>query len=588
MTDSQPLSFSGRLWQPRAVVDDRHRELARQSGLEPLFAPIIAHRRLETPDAVEKFLRPLLKHLVDPSDLLDMDKAVERLVEAVENGEPIAIFGDYDVDGATSTALLVRYFRALGVTVRVYIPDRLEEGYGPNVPAMEQLAAEGVKLVITVDCGVTAYEAMAAAARAGLTVIVTDHHQARETLPPVLAMVNPNRLDETFPHKELAGVGVAFYLAMALNRAFRKRKRFTAERPEPDLKRLLDLVAVGTIADVASLTGINRPLVAAGLRVAGNTGHLGLRSLMDRLRLGDGLSAGQVGFQVGPRINAGGRLGKGSLGAELLFTEDPVRAEEIVEILETSNRERRALEERIVRQAVCQIEERRLADDRLGLVVADPGWHRGVVGIVASRLVERFHRPTIVIALDGAGRGHGSGRSIPGVDLLAAVEAAAGSLLGFGGHQAAAGLQLEAANLDTFADAFDQALREQNPQERFLPARVMDGELAMAGLNRELVGRIERLQPFGRGNPEPVFLLRNVEFLQARVLKEKHLKGHLVDVADNALEAIAFGVFPGPLGEGMMNGAGRLDVLGTLSINTFRNRETIQMTIKDARPTVHS
>lgn len=584
MSDGAALSLTGRVWLPRALTDEAHRALTRAAGLEPLFAPIVAHRGLESPEQVEAFLRPLLKHLPDPGGLLDMDRAVARLVTAVESGEAIAIFGDYDVDGATSTALLVRYFRALGVSVRVYIPDRLEEGYGPNVAAMRQLAAEGIRLVVTVDCGVTAFEALEAAADAGMAVIVTDHHQAREALPPVAAMVNPNRLDEPFPHKELAGVGVAFYLVMALNRAFRERGRFSRETPEPDLKRLLDLVALGTIADVASLTGINRPLVASGLRLAGETRHIGLRVLMDHLRLGDGLSAGQVGFQLGPRINAGGRLGQGSLGAELLMTEDPARAAEIVALLETSNSERRALEERIVRQAASRIEAEGLAERRLGLVVADPEWHRGVVGIAASRLADRFTRPAIVIAVDEQGQGHGSGRSIPGVNLLAAVEAAGEHLTGFGGHQAAAGLRLDAGNIDAFAAAFDQALRAQNGPELFLPSRLMDGELALEALNRELVGRIERLQPFGRGNPEPVFLLRNMAVVQPRLLKERHVKCQLADIQDNALEAIAFGVSPGPLGEALMNGGGRLDLLGTLAINTFRNRETVQMTIKDARP----
>ena len=578
------LSFSGKIWQWRTQVEVQHRQLAQECGLEPLFEMILADRGLSDRSSVDAFLNPRLQHLADPFGLLDMEKAVERLVRAVEAGESMAVFGDYDVDGATSSALLRRYFRDLGVSVRVYIPDRLTEGYGPNAPAMLLLAEEGINLVITVDCGVTSFSALEAAEKAGLDVIVTDHHQVGATLPPAFATINPNRRDESFPHKELAGVGVAFYLVMALNRALRQRGWFHPERPEPNVKKLLDLVAIGTVSDVASLTGMNRILVAFGLRVAGESTNVGLQALKHCARLDGAVRAGQVAFQLGPRINAGGRLSQGILGVELLTTEDVLRAEAISEALEGFNRERQSLEVRILRAAITRIEAAGGVEDRFGLVVAEEGWHPGVIGIVASRIAEKFYRPVIVIALDEKGRGKGSGRSIPGVDLFAAIESARSFLSNFGGHRAAAGLSLDAKNVQAFSEAFNEAVREQFTPGLFSPTLRVDGVMAVADVNRALVRKLERLQPFGQGNPEPVVVLKNMRAANARILKDRHVKCQLMDVYDNVLESIAFQVFPGPLGEGLVSTATRMDVAGTLSINCFRDRETVQMIIKDARP----
>ncbi|MBF0272282.1 MAG: single-stranded-DNA-specific exonuclease RecJ [Magnetococcales bacterium] len=580
----QGCSFSGKMWRLRALTTDHHRQLARESGLHGLFAAILADRGLESVLEVERYLRPLLSHLVDPMGLRDMDKAVARLVRMVEQGEPCAIFGDYDVDGVTSCALLYRYFAALGQAPRIYIPDRMSEGYGPNEPALRTLHAEGIQVVITVDCGITAFEPMQAAAKIGLDVIVTDHHQAREILPDAVAVINPNRLDDPFPHKELAGVGVAFYLVLALNRALRERGWFQSPRVEPDLKSVLDLVAVGTIADVASLTGLNRPLTAVGLRVASADTRQGLVALMAVARLRGSLSAGQVGFQIGPRINAGGRLGQGALGAELLITDDATRAEEIAQTLEQYNHERQQLEKKILQESIAQVESQGLAERRLGLVVAGQGWHQGVVGIVASRLVERYHRPVVVMAMDADGGGKGSGRSIPGVDLLAAVTRCEPLLRGFGGHRAAAGLTLIPGELDALIECFDRAVREGNPPELFQPVLRVDGECPLGDVDLELVGRLERLQPFGRGNPEPVWVARNVRVLDPRVLNERHVRCQLADTRDAVVDAIAFGVLPGPLGQGMLHATARVDVAGTLSINRYNHRERVQFIIKDVRP----
>ncbi|WP_130470480.1 single-stranded-DNA-specific exonuclease RecJ [Candidatus Magnetaquicoccus inordinatus] len=584
MKNEKALSWSGKVWRQRHEATDLHRQLAAEQGLNSFFAAIFADRALQDRHEVEAFLQPRLQRLPDPAQLRDMDKAVERLLRLIEDGEALAIFGDYDVDGVTSSALMVRYFRALSVAVQVYIPDRLTEGYGPNPAAMAQLAAEGVRVVITVDCGATAYEALATAQQLGLDVIVTDHHQMRDEPPLAWALINPNRPDESFAHKNMAGVGVAFYLLMALNRALRQKGWFQEGRQEPDLKRWLDLVAIGTIADVASLTGVNRILVTHGLRVAAETGHVGLRALQQVARLGTSLRAGQVAFQLGPRINAGGRLHRGMMGVELLVTDDEQKAQQLAEELEGYNRERQAIEERMLRRALALLEEAGEVDNRYGIVVAEQGWHPGVIGIVASRLAERLYRPVIVIALDAEGKGKGSGRSIPGIDLLAAIEDSASLLRTYGGHRAAAGLSLDVQNLAAFAQAFDQSIQARFQPGLFDPVAYYDGEVAFAEVTRQLAQRLERLQPFGQGNPEPVVLLQNVRVVEARLLKERHVKCLLADQEGNLLEAIAFSVWPGRVGEGLLAGASRVDLLGNCTLNVYREQEKVQLVVKDARP----
>ncbi|MBF0176492.1 MAG: single-stranded-DNA-specific exonuclease RecJ [Magnetococcales bacterium] len=582
-------SFQGRLWEQRERAGLHHEHVARELGMSPLLAPLLASRQIETVAGAQNYLRPALGQLADPSLLRDMDRAVTRVAQALREKEAIAIFGDYDVDGATSSALLVRYFRALGVSVRVYVPDRLDEGYGPNVPAMRQLAAEGTRLIITVDCGISSFDAMEEASRLGMDIVVTDHHQlVDDRLPVAVAIINPNRRDDTFAHKELAGVGLAFYLVMALNRYLRQQGLFGGHLPEPDLKPLLELVAVGTIADVARLTGMNRLLVAVGLRDSARIRNPGLQALVRQAGLSrtseKGLSPGQIGFQLGPRINAGGRLGQGILGSELLSSDDPERIEEIAHILESANRERQAIEQRILNEALTMIGEQDLINRRMGWVLASPNWHPGVVGIVASRITERFYRPTMVVALDATkGEGKGSGRSVRGVNLFAAVAAAGGFLLRFGGHHAAAGLTIALEQLDPFIEAFDQAVRTQNDPRLFQPVLKFDLLLSPTAMQQELIRHMQRFQPFGMGNPEPVVVLPQMRIESSSVLKERHVKCQLVDNKGGRVEALGFGLLPGPLGERLLTERGTVDVAGTLSISTFRNRETVQLHIKDAR-----
>lgn len=588
------LSLTNRQWVPRTQVQEHHRSLARELGMGDHFASLLASRNLESEADVQAFMQPRLNQLTDPITMLGMPEAVERLILALEQDEPIAVFGDYDVDGATSSALVARYFRSLGKKVRVYIPDRLTEGYGPNPTAMLQLAQEGITLVVTVDCGITAFEALEEAKSAGMDVIVTDHHQpSPQGLPPAVAVINPNRLDELFPHKELAGVGVAFYLVMALNRALRQRGWFATNRPEPDLKELLDLVAIGTVADVAPLIGVNRALVSAGLRVASQTTNAGLRAIFRNaglLKDNDpmilNLAPGQIGYQVGPRINAGGRVDRGDLGYQLLACDDLSRAEAIAALLERSNVERREIEQQIQEEVMALIERKGLVENRLGLVVAGLKWHPGVIGIVASRIAERFHRPAIVISIDEHGIGTGSGRSIPGIDLLAAIHASGKHLITYGGHKAAAGLKVDLAQVDAFAESFDQALRAANDPSKFHPVLVVDGSLSVSLATKVLFERIQRLQPFGIGNPEPVFILKGVRIGSPQSLKDRHVRCQLIDAAGCGLDAIAFRSLPGPLGVGMLDRQRpvTMDVAGQLSLNRFQRTERMQWIIQDIRP----
>jgi len=430
-------SLLGRRWRQRAADDRAALTLAQRLSLPEPIARVLAGRGIGAAEA-EDFLNPTLRALLpDPLHLRDMAAAAARIAAAVMSGEPIAVFGDYDVDGATSAALLERFFAAAGVPIRVYIPDRLREGYGPNAPALLRLRAEGVGLVITVDCGTAAFEPLAAAAEAGLDVIVVDHHVAEPRLPRAAAVINPSRLDEESPHRQLAAVGVAFLLVVAVNRALREAGWYRL-RCQPDLMQWLDLVALGTVCDVVPLTGVNRALVTQGLKVMARRANPGLAALADVSRLDERPNAYHLGFLLGPRVNAGGRVGEADLGVRLLTTPDPGEARALAERLDGYNQERQAIEARVLAEAIAAVEGATAGS--LAFATA-PGWHPGVIGIVASRLKERYNRPAFVVALDG-GIGKGSGRSVNGVDMGAAVIAAkqAGLLINGGGHAMAAGL----------------------------------------------------------------------------------------------------------------------------------------------------
>ncbi len=579
-------SVSGRRWRPRLADSRAGLALAQRLDVPEIVGRVLAARGVEA-DAAESFLNPRLRaSLPDPSRLVDMDKAVRRLVDAVRKDEPVVVFGDYDVDGATAAALLARYFAAVGGRAAIYIPDRLIEGYGPNAPALLRLKAEGARVVVTVDCGISAYEPLAEARRAGLDVIVIDHHVAEPRLPEAVAVVDPNRLDDASGCGTLAAVGVAFLLVVGINRALREAGWF-ARRPEPDLRAWLDLVALGTICDMVPLTGVNRALVAQGLKVMARRDNLGLKTLADIAGLRERPGAYHAAFVLGPRLNAGGRVGKADLGARLLTTDDPEEAMALALRLDALNRERREIEAGVEAAACAQIE----AAGAPGSVVfaAGEGWHPGVVGIVASRLVQRYHRPAFVVALDGE-LGRGSARSIPGVDVGAAVIAArqAGHLINGGGHPAAAGLTVAAPRLDALRAFLAERLASAVAAVGAAPALGLDGAISVGAATPELVGLLDRVGPFGVGNAEPRFALARSRVVHADVVGGRHVKCVLAGEGPGRLDAIAFRSLETPIGTALLQARGAtLHVAGHLRADNRYGRDRVQLFIDDvaqARP----
>ncbi len=575
-------SFTGRRWRARLADDRPAYALADRFGLPEVLARVLVARGIG-PDEAERFLAPTLRdHLPDPSHLLGMDDAATRIAAAVQAGERIAIFGDYDVDGATSSALLSRFLRAAGAEARVYIPDRMIEGYGPNIPALLRLRDEGARVVITVDCGTTAFAPLAAARDAGLDVVVIDHHVAEPALPAAIAVVNPNRLDQDTPHRGLAAVGVSFLLAVAVNRTLRAAGWWTT-RAEPNLLDLLDLVALGTVCDVMPLTGLNRALVAQGLKVMARRANIGMAALADVARLDERPQAFHLGYVLGPRVNAGGRVGRADLGARLLSTDDPAEAAAIAAELDRFNEERRRIEAEVLAAATELVEADALAPV---LAVGDVGWHPGVIGIVASRLKDRFDRPAMVFAIEGD-IAKGSGRSVPGFDLGAAVIAArqAGILTLGGGHAMAAGFTLPAAAIAQFG----QFLGERFGLCGAATARVaeigIDGALALSALEPGLVTRLDSLGPYGTGMSEPRFALAHVRVVRADLAGQNHVRCILASAAGERVKGIAFRAMDNELGPALLAARGRtVHVAGRVSVDNWNGGDTVQIRIDDAAP----
>ncbi len=559
--------------------------LAQQHGLPEIVGRLLAGRGVSA-DAVAGYLDPRLAALLpDPSHLLDMDKAVARLVGAIEAREKIAVFGDYDVDGATSSALLARFFAAIGIPLRIYIPDRMREGYGPNAPALIKLKSEGIEVVITVDCGITAYEPLKAAKAGGLDVIVVDHHVAEAGLPEACAVVNPNRIDESSPHRQLAAVGVTFLLIVALNRALRVKGWYgRVGVAEPNLLAWLDIVALGTVADVVPLTGLNRALVTQGLKVLAKRDNVGLRALADVARLDEMPGAYHLGFVLGPRVNAGGRVGESELGARLLACDDETEARTIAAKLDAYNKERQKIEEGILNDAMARAEK---ADGGAVAFVSGEGWHAGVIGIVASRLKDRFNRIALVAAIkDGVATG--SGRSVPGFDLGAAVIAArqSGLLKHGGGHAMAAGFTCEVDKLPAFRAFIEERVSRQIAVSGGLvPVLTIDGTLDCGGATLELIRDIAKLGPFGSGNAEPRFAFQGVRVQRADPMGTAHVRCTLAGAVGGRLSAVAFRCQDGPLGQALLGRASpALHIVGRLNENNWQGRTSVQLLIDDAAP----
>ena len=580
-------SLTGRAWRWRGGNMDLRAISAAGMGDTDLVTQLLLSRGVAVDD-LERHRNPSLRaFLPDPSCFADMDAAAARLAQAVMTGEQVTIYGDYDVDGATSAAVLVRLLRMLGHDAGSYIPDRLLEGYGPSGAALVRLAEQGSSLVVTVDCGAMAHEALGAARDAGLDVIVVDHHKCAAELPPALALVNPNRLDESADgaeHGHLAAVGVAFLLAIALVRDLRGRGWFET-RAEPDLFSLLDLVALGTVADVAALKGLNRALVSQGLKVMAQRRNVGMAALIEASRLTRAPTCSDLGFALGPRVNAGGRVGEANLGVRLLTTEDSEEARGIAAQLSRHNEERRAIEAAVQEAAELQLAGQ---DNRAVVVLAGAGWHPGVIGIVAGRIKEKTGKPALVVALDAdeAGNGKGSGRSIAGVDLGAAIIAAreAGLLVAGGGHAMAAGLTVAPDRLNALADWLDERLGRDVAVARVGQALQLDLAVAPLGLNPALVEELESAGPYGVGWPAPRLAVGPVRVVRADLVGTDHIRLIVTGTDGGQFKAVAFRAASTEFGQTLLRAPRdrRLWLAGRAKIDDWGSRPAAELHLEDA------
>ena len=560
--------------------------ISQRHGLPDMLGRVLASRGVGI-EAVSTALDPTLRALMpDPSTVRDMDRAAARLAQAIAAGEAIAVFGDYDVDGACSAALLQRFLAAHGRSARIYIPDRMTEGYGPNREAIEGLVKEGSRLIVTVDCGTTGVEPLGTAAALGADVIVVDHHQAGERLPDVTAIVNPNRQDDLSGLGHLCAAGVTFMLLVATARELRRRGTYGAATAAPDLLALLDLVGLATVCDVVPLQGLNRAYVAKGLEAMRRRRNAGLKALADAAGLAVAPTPYHLGFVLGPRINAGGRIGDAALGARLLATDDAMEAQRIAVLLDRLNRERKAIEARILEEAAAGADRLLEEDPELPLLlIAGEGWHKGVVGLVASRLTERFRRPACVIAWEDSGAGTGSLRSIDGIDIGAAVRAAveAGHLIKGGGHAMAAGLTVERAQFEALKTFLRARLARGAGAARAAISLAIDGALTPAAVTDEFLELIERAGPYGQGNPQPRFAFPAHRVKFAKAVGEAHVRCVLEAGDGSRLNAVAFRVADQPLGAALIASSGMpLHVAGHLRRDTWGGREVRELIIEDA------
>jgi single-stranded-DNA-specific exonuclease len=567
-----------RIWDVRAVDPERTAQLAVELNIPTILAKVLCARGIVDEALALRFLRPALADLPEPHSMLGLPAAVARLEQAVQNNETVCIFGDYDVDGVTSTAVLLLFLRQVGISVQYYIPSRQKEGYGLNKAAVAEIAQRGVTLLITVDCGISNVAEVQSAREAGLDVIVIDHHQIPEVLPNALAILNPLQKDCQFPDKELAAVGVVFNLVVAL-RASLRTKGFYKTKPEPNLREYLDLVCLGTVADMVPLLGTNRILTNFGLRELAAGRRPGIAALKEVAGVrGEGTTVGQVAFRLAPRINAIGRLGQASKAVELLTTQSYQSALISARELDQANAERQAIEQEIFDDAIRQAEAQLAQGDLPGLVLASEDWHIGVVGIVASRLVERFGCPVALFALTGE-ECRGSARGTEDIHLYQCLQACSDTLLAFGGHSAAAGLTINRLMLDDFRQAFLQILDSQRGKA---PKRTLwvDGEIQPSEWTQELVAELNKLSPFGIGNPEPIFAGRNLEVKTARLIGNKppfHLRGVVLDKA-HPCDVIGF-----RLGERLEELQGYVDIAYVPELNTFNGQTSVQLRLIDMR-----
>lgn len=557
---------------PRALL------FARNIGRTLLEAQLLLNRGITDMAAARSFLTPRLSGLTDPSLLIDMDPAVDMIVQTMERGENITIYGDFDADGLTSTALLLNLFSSFGTPASFYIPDRFQEGHGLNPGAVTKIARDNGGLMITVDCGTSGHEELILASKLGLKTVVTDHHQVPAHFLPVCPVVNPHRHDSSFPFRDLAGVGLAFFLAVALRRTLRDRGWFRKTQ-EPDLRSYLDLVALGTVADMVPLLEQNRILVSRGLEEIQFSRWPGIQAIQEISEMEpSGITSYDLAFKLAPRLNASGRMGQAEKGIRTLTTGDKTLALTLAGQLNTMNLQRQAIEHEILEQ----IEETLLAGtdlkDRKTLVISGEGWHRGVLGIVASRLKEKYHRPVLVLDIEN-GKASGSGRSIDGFNLYGALLKLEHLLEKYGGHTRAAGLTLKARDIPAFAEEMEGLARKTLSDEDLRPAIEADAEITLSALDSDTVRRLESLAPFGQGNPDPLFYTRALEVVESRVVAEKHLK-LTVRKGNVTRDAIGFG-----LGEKHPLEGKTIDMIYTPEINHWQGWDRIQLKIADLEET---
>jgi single-stranded-DNA-specific exonuclease len=564
-------------WIVKEAAESASKHYAEHLNVSPLLGRLIALRGFTDTAAARTYLSSSLsKDLPSPFEMTDMDRAVRRVADALGHGQQIAIWGDYDVDGTTGASVLVSFLREIGAAPIFHVPHRIDEGYGLNEAGLRQLKERGVDLVVTVDCGISNAREIAVANEIGLDVVVVDHHQPPDELPAAVAVVNPHRHDCSFPDKGLCAAGLAFYLIIGLRAKLREQGWF-ARSADPDIRRYLDIVTLGTIADMVPLRGVNRTLIRRGLAELSSSTRPGIVALKQVSSISDGaVSAGQVGFRLGPRINAAGRVDYGIKVVELLTTDSPEIAFRIAQELDDHNNQRRALEAEVLEQALAQAETAFGVGQRHSLVLVGEGWHPGVLGIVASRIVERFHRPTVVIGLN-QGEGKGSARSIRGFPMVEGLRRCADSLEKFGGHEFAGGLSIKSECVAQFAEAFERAARESLAPEDLWPRLEIDAQLDFADIGTALLRELEILQPFGIGNPEPVFMTANAEVCE-RKLFSAGVRFRLRQ-AGRVIGGVIFGAkedFPGMPGE-------RIDVVYRLSENEWNGISNVELKIVDAR-----
>ena len=587
-------SARGYAWRERlpAAAHKLAAAISQQHGLPDLLGRVLAARGVGL-DEVPVVLDPTIKALLpDPASLRDMEKAAARIADAIVAKQPVAIFGDYDVDGASSSALMHRFLSHHGVAARIYIPDRLFEGYGPNTTAIQTLITEGAKLIVTVDCGTTSFEPLAAA-KGKCDVIVIDHHQADERLPDVHAVVNPNRQDDISGQGHLCAAGVVFLVLVATLKELRKRGVYGADLAPPDLLMELDIVALATVCDVVPLTGVNRAFVTKGLQVMRRRENAGLKALFDASGLDTAPNPYHLGFILGPRINAGGRIGDSALGSKLLATYDPVEAARIAAILDKLNKQRKELETTMLEEATAMADRQVTENPETPLIlVGSVAWHKGLVGLMASRLVDRFKRPACVIAWEANAAdpartvGTGSLRSVAGVDIGGAVRAAvaSGDLVKGGGHAMAAGLTVEKVRIEAVHAALAARIKEATVRARVNAGLEIDGALTPGSINDELIALLERAGPYGQGNPTPrfVFPAHRVKF--AKVVAEAHVRCVFEAGDGSRIEGVAFRALGQPLGDLLIGSANGMPihVAGTVKRDTWQGREKIELMIEDA------